>query len=230
MNTVPSQIKDHAYCTRQLMKVWDEFDARLASVPIIDKLNRGKFRIDDYKLWLLNHRQQVVEGARWITRAASSITEQHAGLRATFIKHAATEHNDYRMLEQSYISLGGTLEEMQSTPKNIGSEALSAYMFHHASQPDPFHLLGAMFIIEGLGQHKAAGWGAMIKEQLGLEDKQVAFLTYHGEHDDDHMQELEDVLASGLLEQEGMADAIIRTAKIVARLYILQLEEIGNTG
>jgi hypothetical protein len=32
-------------------------------------------------------------------------------------------------------------------------------MFHEASRPNPFGLLGAMFIIEGLGSIKAAEWG-----------------------------------------------------------------------
>jgi 3-oxoacyl-[acyl-carrier-protein] synthase III len=62
-----------------LLKLWDEFSASLDQVPIIDKLNRGKFRLDDYRELLRNHRQQVVEGARWIARASSSIGEDYLG-------------------------------------------------------------------------------------------------------------------------------------------------------
>lgn len=213
---------------RGLIKVWTDFDTILDTVPFIDKINRGKFRVEDYKMLLLNHRQQVVEGSRWIARAASSIDSNYLEQRSTFLKHAITEHKDYRMLEESYISLGGTLDEIRSAPKNIGSEALHAYMYHHASQPNPFHLLGAMFIIEGLGQKKAGVWGAAIQKQLGLEDKQVAFLTYHATHDDDHIEEFEHALQSGILDIPGMGEAIIKTAKITARLYRLQMEEMGN--
>lgn len=220
--------KDKEYCLRQLAKIWMDFEASLNNVPIISKLQRGKFRIDDYKLWLLNHRQQVIEGGRWISRAASSVDHEFASLRSSFIKHAATEHRDYQMLEANYASIGGSLDDIQKHEKNIGSEALNAFMFHEASKPNPFHLLGAMFIIEGLGQHKASQWGTQIKTQLDLDDSQVNFLIYHGENDEDHMQEFDDVLSSGILNIPGMTEKIIKTAKVVARLYLLQLEEIGN--
>lgn len=213
---------------RGLIKVWTDFDAKLDTVPILDKLNRGKFRLEDYKTFLINHRQQVVEGGRWIARAASSIDENYSDLRSQFLQHCVTEHKDFKMLEKNYISVGGTLEDIQSRDKNIGTEALSAFMFHRASQPNPFDMIGSMFIIEGLGQNKAGAWGRAICEQLSLSEDQVSFYIYHAEHDDGHMEEFADVLNSGILEIEGMGESIIKTAKITARLYQLQLEEIDN--
>lgn len=213
---------------RGLIQVWSDFSTRLDIVPILDKLNRGKFRLDDYKIFLMNHRQQVVEGGRWIARAASSIDDRYFEIRSRFMQHCVTEHRDFMMLEKNYVSVGGQLEDIQGGKKNIGTEALNAFMFHRASQPNPLSLLGAMFIIEGLGQNKAGEWGRSIRDQLGLEDDQVSFLIHHAEHDGDHMEEFDEVLNSGILEIENMGVDIIKTAKIVARLYLLQLEEIGN--
>jgi len=213
---------------RGLLKLWGEFATSLDRVPIIDKLNRGKFRLSDYRELLCNHRQQVVEGARWIARASSSIGEEYFELRSRFLKHALTEHRDFKMIEQNYVSVGGKLEDILVAEKNIGTEALHSFIFHRASQPNPFDLCGAMFVIEGLGQKKAGEWGRRIKQQLGLEDEQVSFLLYHGENDETHMREFEDTLSSGILDIAGMDKAIIKTAKVVARLYRLQLEELGN--
>ena len=83
--------------------------------------------------------------------------------------------------------------------RTSAAEALHAFIFHRASQPNPFDLLGAMFIIEGLGQKKASEWGKQIRDQLGLKSEQVSFLLYHGENDEAHMQEFEDTLTSGIL-------------------------------
>jgi 3-oxoacyl-[acyl-carrier-protein] synthase III len=213
---------------RGLLTLWGEFAASLDQVPIIDKLNRGKFRVSDYQELLRNHRQQVVEGARWIARAASSIDERYFDLRSQFMRHAITEHRDFKMIEQDYVSVGGRLEDITTAPKNIGTEALHAFIFHRAGQPNPFDLLGAMFIIEGLGQKKAAEWGHKIKDQLGLKAEQVSFLLYHGENDEAHMQEFEETLVSGILAIPDMDQAILKTARVVARLYRLQLEELGN--
>lgn len=213
---------------RQLVMVWSDFESRLNQLPIAQKMNRKKLRLEDYQLLLLNHRQQVIEGGRWIALAASSITHEYADLRSDFIRHANTEHRDFRMLEQNYVATGGELEDIQSYPKNIGSEALSAWMFHRASQSNPFDLLGAMFIIEGLGKHIALHWAESIKQQLALTDEHVGFYTYHGKHDDGHLEELEEALSSGILDIPNMAEAMVKTAKVTGRLYLLQLEEMGN--
>jgi 3-oxoacyl-[acyl-carrier-protein] synthase-3 len=193
----------------------------------VDKIHRRALRTEDYRLLLLDLRQQVVEGARWIARAASSLTRDELGLRSEFIRHAAEEHRDYQMLERDFVSVGGTLAEIQEAEKNVGSEALSAWMLHRASQENPLDLLGAMFIIEGLGTRVAGRWARAIQDQLGLRDDQVSFLRYHGETDERHFDRLHEALDGGRLTPERVA-SIVKTARVTARLYRLQLEELGN--
>jgi 3-oxoacyl-[acyl-carrier-protein] synthase III len=208
---------------RELAIVWLEFERSLRSVPIIRKLHRGAFETEDYKALLRNLRPQVVEGARWIARAASHMTDFR--LRSTFIGHAQEEHRDFQMLERNYVSVGGDFEEIANAGKNIGSEALSAFIFHQASQENPVDLIGSIFIIEGLGNQMAAQWARQIQTTLELSDEQVSFLAYHGLNDVAHIGKLQ-----GLIESEWMtgeiADRIVKTAQVTARLYCLQLEEI----
>ena len=159
-------------------------------------------------------------------RAASNIGEDHLELRSTLMRHAVTEHRDFRLLEADFVASGGLLSDIQSAPKNVGSEALSAWMFHEASKPDPFGLLGAMFVIEGLGSIKAAPWGRLVKERLNLPDEAVRFLLYHGDNDAEHMKEFEEMLGM-VLPDPFVAERIVTTAKVTARLYALQIEEIA---
>ncbi|MQM27774.1 3-oxoacyl-[acyl-carrier-protein] synthase III C-terminal domain-containing protein [Glycomyces albidus] len=211
----------------RLDAVWEDFERRLDAVPVMRRLADGESTMDDYLRLLFNLRQQVADGARWISRAASNFSVEYFDLRSAAIGHAAEEHRDFMMIERDYAACGGSIEAIRNGRKNIGSEALSAYMFHAAGRPDPIGLLGAMFIIEGLGTGKAAGWAAQFKEQLGLRDDQVSFLAYHGEADDDHFAKLQAILASPRVD-DAAADAIVSTAKVVARLYALQLEELDN--
>ena len=51
---------------RKLAIAWTEFEARLETTPLIRKLNRGQLTLGEYQAFLLNLRQQVVEGACWI--------------------------------------------------------------------------------------------------------------------------------------------------------------------
>ena len=141
------------------------------------------------------------------------------------MKHAVTEHRDFRLLDADFAASGGDLSVIQNGEKNVGSEALSAWMFHEAGKPNPFGLLGAMWIIEGLGSIKAQEWGRRVKETLELPDEAVRFLLYHGENDAQHIEEFKSMLAM-VLPDEAVSRRIVRTAQVTARLYALQIEEI----
>ncbi len=147
-------------------------------------------------------------------------------LRSTFIGHAQEEHRDFQMLERNYVAVGGVLENIVNAEKNIGSEALSAFIFHQASQENPVELIGSIFIIEGLGNRLAAEWAKLIQTTLRLNDEQVSFLAYHSVNDAAHLGKLDTMIHAEWMTAE-IAKRIVKTAKITARLYRLQLEEIG---
>lgn len=215
------------YLGLELALVWADFERMLRGVPIVQRLESGRGSIEDYQRLLVNLRQQVMEGARWIARAASSLSIELFPLRSMFITHAGDEHRDYQMLERDYVACGGSLDEITSQPKNIGSEALSAWMFHQASQPNPLDLIGAMFIIEGLGKKKAAHWANLLRDDVGLTPQQTTFLSYHGKNDEDHFARLKRVIEDGYIDR-ATAERVVKTAKVTARLYALQLEEIDR--
>jgi len=212
---------------RGLAQVWIDFESALVQVPVIARLTAGRLRIEDYRSLLLNLRQQVVEGSRWISRAASNLGPDHEELRSLFVRHAVAEHRDYRLLEQNYVAAGGQIEDIRTAPKNIGSEALSAFMYQAASRPDPLGMLGAMFVIEGLGEKLATPWALAIRAQLGLGEEATSFLAYHGDNDGGHLDMFDHALTLAVTSPAVSGD-IVRHARIVARLYRLQLEELDN--
>ena len=218
-----------AWLVRQLTNVWITFETNLRQVPIVSKIHRGTLSLEEYRQLLLNLRQQVVDGSQWIARAASHVSMDFFDVRSAFIRHARDEHRDYQLLEKNFVNVGGQMEDIISGEKNVGSEALSAFMFHRASQSNPFDLLGGMFIIEGLGNRMAGSWGRAIQQQLNLQDDQVSFLLYHETSDanDNHFERFENAIQSDLLTSET-AKRIAKTAKVVAKLYELQLRELGN--
>lgn len=212
---------------RGLARAWIDFESGLASVPVIARLLGNRLRIEDYRALLLNLRQQVIEGGRWISRAASHLGERHEELRSLFVRHAAAEHRDYLLLEANFAAAGGDPALIRATPKNLGSEALSAWMFHAASRPDPVGMLGAMAIVEGLGGRLAGPWADAIQRQLGVPDESLTFLRYHGANDGDHLTMFDRALALAVTSAETAAD-VVRHARITAQLYRLQLEELDH--
>ncbi|XKE46098.1 iron-containing redox enzyme family protein [Halomonas organivorans] len=214
-------------CLQGLMRIWFDFERRLGRVPVIQRLERGRFTLEDHRRLLRHLRQQVVEGARWITRGASSFDRDYAEVRSMVIGHAKEEHRDYEMLEADYAAAGGEHADIVAGQRNAGSEALHAFMMYRASQPNPVDLIGAMWIIEGLGQKMAGDWARRIDEATGGDGAWTRFMRYHGEHDDAHLDKLY-VLVDRVCRCEADRRAILRTARVVARLYALQLEEVDH--
>ncbi|MFW6599906.1 iron-containing redox enzyme family protein [Propionibacteriaceae bacterium Y2011] len=211
----------------RLAQVWAEFEERLAEVPILRDLHAGEVTLDDYQRLLFNLRQQVVDGSLWIARAASNFDMAHFEIRSAAMHHAVEEHRDHLLLERDFVAVGGSREELRAGRKNIGSEALSGYMFHRAGQPNPIDCLGAMFIIEGLGARKALEWAEEFQAALGLADNQVHFMRYHQTADEGHTGKLDAILTSDIVD-DAAADAIVTCAAVVSRLYVMQLTELDR--
>jgi 3-oxoacyl-[acyl-carrier-protein] synthase III len=210
-----------------LAQVWAELGQALSRVPVVRRIEDGTATLDDYRALLRNLRQQVVDGGRWISLAAANFSAELFWLRSAAIQHAAAEHRDFQMLERDFAAVGGDPQVMAAAPANIGSAALSSFVFYRAGLPDPVDLLGAMFVIEGLGVRKAAGWADRLQQALGLADEQVSFLRYHAAGDDEHFGILRAALRSGAFDDAAVT-RIIKTARVVARLYALQLEELDH--
>jgi 3-oxoacyl-[acyl-carrier-protein] synthase III len=211
----------------ELAEVWAGLQRALARVPVVRRIEDGTATLEDYRRLLLNLRQQVVDGGRWISLAAANFSVELFWLRSAAVRHAADEHRDYQLLERDFAAVGGDPRVMAATSANIGSSALSAFVFHRAGLPDPVDLLGAMFVIEGLGVRKAVGWASRLSASLGLRDDQLSFLNYHAAGDSEHFGLLTAALGSGLLDDAAMT-RIVKTARVTARLYALQLEELDN--
>lgn len=212
-------------CLQQLMRVWFDFERRLSRVPIVQRLERGQFDVDDYRNLLLHLRQQVIEGGRWISRCASSFDRDYLDVRSEVIKHARDEHQDYQMLEQDYQRVGGNLDTLHAQEANLGTDALHAFLMHRASLPNPVDLIGAMWMIEGLGQKMAASWAERVDAAVNTDTPCTQFMRYHADNDDDHMAKLY-ALLNRTCQSEQDIQRIVKTARVVGRLYAMQLEEI----
>src|ERR1700753_2856162 len=103
---------DVADVLRKLTVVFSGFEGRLEQTPLIRKLTRGRFELEDYLAFLIGLRQQVKDGALWMSRAASNIDEAHLELRSKLMRHAVTEHRDFRLIEADFVACGGALADI----------------------------------------------------------------------------------------------------------------------
>ena len=101
----------------ELAEVWAELQRTLARVPVVRRIEDGSATLEDYRRLLLNLRQQVVDGGRWISLAAANFSVELFWLRSAAISHAADEHRDYQLLERDYAAVGGDPGLMATTQR-----------------------------------------------------------------------------------------------------------------
>ena len=213
---------------RQLARVWIDFETRLHQVPIVAKLESGRFTRDDYKL-LLAEPAPAGRRGRALDRAGR-LTDGRRPLPAAQPLHHARARGAPRLR-----AAGAQLRRASAatSPTSAARRRTSA-----ARRCRPGCSTGRArrtrsicwarcSSSRGWARSWPARWGALIREQLDLADDQVSFLLYHGGNDDRHLDKLEQALDAGAVD-DRMVDRIVKTAKVTARLYCLQLEELGN--
>ena len=212
-----------------LAAIWHDYRSNVWRMPLVKRILSNDFTRNDYLLWMENWIPQVQEGSKWMRQAIDNLPDEFTELHDLIHMHAGEEQNDFMLLFKDYRDAGGHLGSIDDLRRNPGGEALNAYMHRVSSDPLPVGLLGGIYIIEGTGQRIIPALLPSLRKQLDLPDHCFRFLKYHGENDLNHLtrwlQALSIVLSKGTVTQrKHHADLIVKTARHVAGLYLLQWE------
>ncbi len=203
--------------------------------PLLQRIRTGRLQTADYVRWMSHWVPQVREGSLWMREGAASLTGEHGALAALIDVHAGEEQNDFRILHEDYLKAGGTETDLTRLRRNPGGEALNAYLHGLAATPNPIGLLGAIYIIEGTGQRIVPSLLPLLRASLPLPPDAFRFLEYHGANDEHHLERwlmaVQMVMAlDGTDDTDGSggtaAQAIVRTARHTAALYLMQFEHV----
>jgi 3-oxoacyl-[acyl-carrier-protein] synthase-3 len=212
----------------ELASVWHGYQTRLWRTPLVHKIMQGTFTRADYVRWMSCWIPQVRQGSHWMRRAGDRIAEPFLALKPLIAAHARDEQDDYAILFEDYRNAGGTEPELERLRRNPGGEALSAFMFRLAEEPNPVSLLGAIYIIEGTGQRVVPALLPRLRAQLRMPELAFRFLSYHGENDEQHLARwltaVEIVLAHD--PAGAIAKEIVNTARASSELYLLQFQYV----
>lgn len=211
----------------ELAEIWHQFRSQIWRTPLLEKINAGQLTPADYLTWMAQWIPQVREGSLWMRKAVAQLDEPYQALAGLITEHANDEQFDFNLLFEDYQAAGGQVASMDDLQRNAGGEALNSYMYRKAKTPNPFGLLGGIYIIEGTGQRIVPWLLPLIKQQLSLPERCYRFLKYHGENDEQHLARWLMALQFALeVGGEAAQRDIVRTARDVAILYQLQMEHI----
>ena len=214
----------------ELAAIWHDYRSQVWRTPLVRQIRERRFAVGDYLNWMEHWVPQVREGSLWMREGAASLSPPYHALAALIGTHAGEEQHDFRILFDDYRRAGGALADLDSLQRNPGGAALNSYLHALAAQPDPFGLLGAIYIIEGTGQRIVPTLLPLIKAGLKLPPDAFRFLEYHGQNDKHHLDRwlvaVEMVVG---LESAGVAARqIVDTARRTAALYLMQFEHVSD--
>ncbi|MBS1961449.1 MAG: hypothetical protein JST04_04480 [Bdellovibrionales bacterium] len=218
--------------TRRLLQdlslVWHDYRSRFWRSKFFRKASTGTLTPEDYRKWTASWIPQVREGSKWMRTAAGNLAEPFLELKELIQTHAGEEQNDWQILFQDYRNAGGSIEDPDRLERNRGGEALNAFMFSRAARTNAVDLLGGIYIIEGTGQRIIPALLPLIKTRLGLAPNCFKFLQYHGTNDEHHLARWLGAVGIALSrgDPERVAAEILATARTVADLYLMQLEDL----
>lgn len=212
----------------ELASIWHGYRSDVWRTPLVRQIRERRFAVPDYLNWMENWIPQVREGSLWMREGAASLSGPFQSLAALIGVHAGEEQNDFQILFDDYRRAGGTVADIDALRRNPGGEALNAYLHRLAATPDPFGLLGAIYIIEGTGQRIVPALLPLLRSALPLPPDVFRFLEYHGHNDENHLARwltaVEMVMA---LDTGGRAaQQIVATARHTAALYLMQFQQV----
>jgi len=207
----------------ELATVWHDYRSRAWRTPLVNRIMRGDLSHADYLHWMACWIPQVREGSLWMRTAIAHVRPFWGSLASIITEHANEEQHDFRILFDDYRAAGGTIESLDALARNPGGEALNAFMYATARRPDPVDMLGAIYVIEGTGRRIVPQLLPKLRAQLRLPERCFRFLHYHSANDVQHLDRWLRAVRMVLAFQPSLADAIVRTARATADLYLLQL-------
>ncbi len=211
----------------RLASLWQDYRSNVWRTPVIHCVVSGEFDVAAYRNWTAQWVPQVHEGSKWMRNAVASLTGDFAALGQLIEMHAGDEQNDFQILYQDYQAAGGTAA-LADLKRNPGGEALNSYLYALAATPNPIGLLGAIYIIEGTGQRIVPALLPLLRQHVALPAQAFRFLEYHGANDEHHLARWLTAVEITLAIAPDAAEAIYRTAKRTAQLYLMQFEHIQD--
>lgn len=161
-----------------------------------------------------------------MNQAVAAYVPAPEGLLKFVYRHAAEELGHERMVVHDLRSIDLFDEADLALPPLPATEALIGYLYYVSLRYGPVARLGYSFWAEGIYEHIQAPFAKICKD-LQLTSKNVTFFGAHAEADEEHIKQVEDMIAryAQTPEQQALVTQVaITTLSLTGQL----LEQVAT--
>jgi len=207
-----------------------------------EALNRGIKLIEDSKFYqdimagenaktyYINYLQYayqyVTMTSSFTPLAARRMESKHLKIRKWILEHSSEEMGHELMALKDLEKFGFHKSEVMAQKTPIGVTAWVSFFHYKVAIDNPFCAFGVLYFLEGMATELAPKIVKEIVDSLGEKEKKaITFFREHGDLDEDHLAEQEEILFKADLSVEEQ-EIIIETVKEAAELKRYMLDKL----
>lgn len=184
---------------------------------VIEKIEANAFSIDSYHSLLRSIFHQVYFSSTSFGLAGAMSSLVSPPVRTYLLHHAEEEMNHWTWILQDLKSTGFKGVDPRSEHTNWAAQAYLSYGVYLALF-NPLGRLAMAQVLEGISGTFGTSYGMKALMQLKLKKEQAQFFLVHGELDQGHAADINDVLKNENLTPEQWAD-MENVARVTSQLY-----------
>lgn len=184
---------------------------------VISMIEKGDFGMQNYHSLLKAVFHQVYFSSTSFAMAGAMASLQSVPIRTYLMHHAEEEMNHWIWILEDLKSTGYTGPDPRTEFPNWAAQAYLSYGVQLAMFK-PVGRLAMAQVLEGISGNFGIKYGMKALGDLKLKKEQAKFFLVHGELDQGHAQEIDQVLEQAGLNSEEWAE-LENIARVTSRLY-----------
>ncbi|WP_407700192.1 TenA family transcriptional regulator [Steroidobacter agaridevorans] len=189
----------------------------LTSAPIIRRALAGHIQCDEYIAFLTQAFHHVRHTVPLMMAAGSRLPARLGWLRKEIIHYTEEEEGHEQWILNDIEAAGGDASTVARSLPSIATDAMVAYAYDTAARRNPVGFFGMVFVLEGASVALACAAADRIQASLQLPNRAMTYLRSHGQLDQQHVQDLYEIL--NRFDEEQDRTAVERCAQAMFRLY-----------
>lgn len=158
--------------------------------------------------------------------AARRMDEKHIATRKWILEHSSEELGHELMALRDLEILGFDKESVQNMPVPTGVIAWVSFFHYKVAIDNPFCAFGVLYFLEGMAKKLAPGLLPGIVDSLNDDEKRaIAFFREHGDLDEDHVAEQQEILRRTKTTPEEEA-AMVKTITEAGQIKRFMLDQL----
>jgi pyrroloquinoline quinone (PQQ) biosynthesis protein C len=167
----------------------------LMSAPVIQETLAGQITLPRYHSFLAQAFHHVRHTVPLLMIAGGRLPERYRRLQPAFLHYLNEEVGHDEWILNDIGAAGGDPEAVRRSIPHPETDALVAYVYDTVQRRNPLGIFGMVFVLEGTSVALALKAADRIQATLKLPDEAFTYLRSHGTLDQQHVRDLEQILA-----------------------------------